>query len=72
VIESRAPQAVLISRSAGFWKTLEPVQVQVTECRRDALAVDIVARETVCYEVVHPEGVVGLQFLQNSEGPLPR
>jgi hypothetical protein len=63
VLERPGQEAVVLDRNAGRWKTVETVQVQVVECRRDRLAVDIVARETVCYELVHPDAVVALQFL---------
>lgn len=62
VIELPGNYAFIFAKEVGTWTTIEPVVIEVTECDKHPLAVEIIAREIVEYQILNPEGAEILNF----------
>jgi hypothetical protein len=62
ILESDGNCAFVLDSSAGNWTAVEPLEIEVAECARDPLAVQITAQEVVDYQVLNPGAVEILKF----------
>jgi hypothetical protein len=62
ILELDSNYALVLDSNAGIWSTVEPLKIEVAECARDPLAVQITAQEVVDYQVLNPGAVEILKF----------
>jgi len=67
ILELDGDHAFVLDRSVGNWKTVQPLEVEVTECDKNPLKVHITAQEVVSYQVLNPGAIKILKFRSSGQ-----
>jgi hypothetical protein len=62
IVELDSNYALVLDSNAGIWTTVTQLKIEVAECAKDPLAVQITAQEVVDYQVLNPGAVEILKF----------
>ncbi len=62
ILELNDDYAFVLDKRAGNWAVVEPLEIEVAECDKNPLKVQISAQEVINYQILHPEAVRILEF----------
>lgn len=67
IIELPGDYAFIFGKEVGNWMTIEPLVIEVKECDKDPLSVEISATEMVIYQMLNPQAVEIMKFDKQKE-----